>query len=426
MAPERFRGPRKETRESLNSSEILSPDQLRWFAGAFEVGGSMGIGVNTKGETSPYMRIHEADEQLMDFLKSRFGGTKVPVGNSFLWALSGYKAAEIMAAMQPHTVLRSEQCTGAYNWLHALTPDERVQIAQELKTSDGPIEEMTPEQHAALVNRYKTLVQDSAFLAGIIDHRGTIMANKKTEVATTVIVAVRSTNSALIEALATVLQGTTILLLTKGTVNKIKGKEFISKKDSWRWSIEAAQARAVIALALPQLKVPPFDGWDTLYTDKVEVVRQDNIEILASLIKGEIAAFKKGDIDKLKTLPELAELFDMKPPTLRNYLIALPKALRKERESLLRQFHKRALPRADVDLLVEMITTEVRDLKAGSRDNVTSAEEWAALMSVKKQTINTCVLRALKPEVYNERKSFIRSEIAKRRNAAHGNPSSRR
>lgn len=406
--------------EDLVPPEKLTPEDLQWFAGAFEVGGAMGIGVS-KNKTNPYMRIQDSNEDLIDTLQARFGGSKSRDSkrNSFMWILNGRRAAETMVEMEPYLVSREELSLAAYNWLQTDDQDSRLQIARELKESQ--ITEIEPEQYQQRVIRYKDLVEEPAFLAGVIDNRASISPKTK---GNSILpnISIRSTNGALLEAIKEVYGGTHYIKTPKGSTEIINDTEVVLTQNSYSLSVYAAQARTIIQTIFPYIKTKPYDGWDIRYVDQYQALMQQQTDIIEALTREELDLFYAGSIDRLRTIEELAAAVGISPRVIKERMIDLPEDLRKEREQIQNRFAKRILSRDDISNLQTMLLQEVQEFLEGRREHLTRDTQLADLMGVSVSVIRKHIIHTLDPEVRSLRTRTFLSENAKARNEKYGNP----
>lgn len=399
------------------SHEVIQQEAL-WLAGVIEAGATVAIGIQRKTSPSghedirayPFISISDnANPQFRHELKSKLGGSVT--GSE--WRLSGYKAAEIIAETEPYVHSRLEQVMAVRNWLEADTTEAKVKIAEDIKGHDR-YNDTSSEDYVDLINR-------PAFVAGVIDNRGSIYPHiDKNYVYPRI--EITSKNKALLDALAKKFKGEVIITKEKGTETDIEGRQFTTKTDSFALTFSQKANADIIRFALPHLKVQPYAGWDEYQSVENAAKRLATQQKILDLITQELSSFNQGVTSQLSTAEEIAAKFNLTHRTTLRYLRTLPQELRQQREQLIRAHHRRKLASDDVATLVEAITREVIDYQQGNRDRLTQNGQWARLANVGNHIIARQIIPLLDPDIASIRQHALLSQTARDRNEVYGNP----
>lgn len=396
--------------------EVDPTTSARWFAGALEVGGTVGLGIKRgkKGyiTASPFITFTDSNEQCNQNLKQEFGGS-IPPSNPREWRLSGYKAAEIIANLEPYVVSRREIVLAVQNWLNSDTA-ERVEIAQQMKGYN--------RYQVGSMEEYARIVTDPVFVAGVLDNRGNIYpSSDKGYISPRV--AVQSRNKGLLDALQKQYGGRVVLNLEVGTKRTL-GKNIIeAKRNSYEWVVTTAQARNLIQVTSDYLKLPPYGGWDKRQIEVAQQERASQATQVNEFIMEEIEKFKKGEISTISTAKDLATKFSLSHRTTKRRLATLPPDMRKQREAIIRSTHTRVLTEKDATNLVEAITQELEEYAEGKRQRLTYNDDWARQAGVGVHLIERYVIPRLSAEIQSSREHLLRSQATRDRNKKYANPS---
>jgi hypothetical protein len=155
-----------------------------WLAGLFEAGGSMGYSIYRGPGAQQHASNARAsigfqdreEERIRPLL--RFGGTLQRAGetasSAWQWKLSGRQAIRLATAIAPSTPSRRPFMQIALRW-EAMTIDERVQAIEAFQADwQGRWKHQLADPSAF---DYTCLVQQPAFVAGVIDHRGSLLVD---------------------------------------------------------------------------------------------------------------------------------------------------------------------------------------------------------------------------------------------------------
>ncbi len=305
-------------------------DALAWLGGTFEAGGTVTFRIQryplrNHADAYPLIYLNETRVEFMDSVYQLFGGNYRSEGNAYRWTLFGYKAAELILATEPYNVSRKEMTVAVQNWLNSTT-DERVQIAEEMKThsryQEGSVEE------------YQLLLENPNFTAGVIDYRGLIVAASH-DGGYHPRVDLSSKNHKLLLALQQRFHGIIRNPSKKGTLMTVGERTGVTKHDALLWSVSNNSARELIEYALPHLKIPPYLGWDRRISNEKRDARTVEINNLVKFIEDELARFENGEITRLSTNDELADVFDISKQGVKRKIGALDGDSRHKRHQLL-------------------------------------------------------------------------------------------
>lgn len=403
---------------SSEKQEIDPTASARWFAGALEVGGTVGLSIHGgKGKylsASPFIIFVDSNEQFNQSLKQEFGGS-IPPSNPREWRLSGYKAAEIIADLEPYVVSRQEIVLAVQNWLNSDTA-ERIDLAQQMKGYD--------RYQVGSVEEYERIVSDPVFVAGVLDNRGNIYpSSAKGSISPRV--AVQSRNKAVLDALQKQFGGTVVVTLEPGTKRLLGDKVIEAKRTSYQWETASAQARNLIQVTSDYLKLPPYEGWDKRQIEVAQQERVNQATQVNNFIIEEIDKYKRGEISTLSTAEELATKFSLSHRTAKRRLATLPAGIRRQRDVIIRSTHTRILTEQDSSSLAKVITQEVTDYLEGRRERLTYNEDWARQAGVGVYLIERHVLPQLAKEIQSSREQLLRSQSTRDRNKKYANPSAK-
>ena len=405
-----------DRRVSQERHEIDPTTSARWFAGALEAGGSVGFGIQTRKNghraAYPFLTFRESKEIFNESLLKRFGGGVYRRGrNSLEWRITGYKAAEIVADMEPYVVSRKE-VTAMKNWLNADTA-ERVQTAEEMKGYD--------RYQDGSVDEYERLMRDPMFVAGVLDYKGTIYGHHDKQYIYPR-VTIRSKNRNLLSALQSHYGGEVSIALEAGTESAIGDYTFQTKKDSYEWTSIGAGARELIRSVLPHVIVPPYEGWGSQLIKTVRQKRSNEATDVRDFVQDELEKFARGEISKLSTVEELAKKFSLRDRTLMRRLGTLPEDARKRRATIIKTANQRLLTEENVRSLVALMTQELEEYLQGKRKKLRYNDKWAKQADVGVHIIDRNVIPLLPKDVQEQRQHLLYSQAAKERNEKYGNP----
>lgn len=308
----------------------FSPNALAWLGGTFEAGGTVTFRIQRHPrrnhvEAYPLIYLNETKAAFMDSVHHLFGGQSKPEGSAYRWTLFGYKAAELILATEPYTVSRREMILAVQNWLNS-TPDERVRIAEEMRTHN--------RYQAGSIEEYELLLENPSFTAGVIDYRGLILAASH-DGGYHPRVDLSSKNQKLLLALQQRFHGVIRIPSKKGTAMTVDERTAVTKHDALLWTVSNNGARELIEYALPHLRIPPYSGWDRRISDKIREDRTQEIDSLVKFIGDELERFEKGEIARLSTNDEIAKAFKISKRSVKRKVGALEDNLRHRRHQLL-------------------------------------------------------------------------------------------
>lgn len=318
----------QESNPNIEREASFSTDALPWLAGALEAGGMVTFRIQRyprrgHAEAYPLISLNETRESFMDALCEQFGGHKRQEGNAFRWTLFGYKAAELVIAMEPYTSSRKEMVMAVKNWLDSTT-EERVQIAEEMKVHDR-------HQDGSL-DEYGKLLDNPRFTAGILDNRANVYPSHESR---RPVVAISSKNHNLLLALQQRYSGVIGIHSKAGTKMSVGEKTGVTKRDANLLTIAGTKARELVEYTLPYLRIPPYEEWDRKIVDEIKETRTQQTDSLILFIRDELERFQEGELQRLSTKEEIAEKFEISPRLVKRRLASLDEASRRSRHKLL-------------------------------------------------------------------------------------------
>ncbi len=209
-------------RQKKENQELHQKQATRWTAGIFESAGTMRFHI---GEimTDPIIEYTKSDPSISDRLISLYGGQpyfrRLTRGTSSKWHLAGEEAIQLAKSLGSLAPSRASFITIATNW-EAMSLAERKKAASDYNTK---------RETTTTSPMYSKLVRDPAFMAGVLDARGSLYIGeedgKKYHT-----VEVSSTNITLLNALKTAYEGSVTIT---SDASGVKGS----------WKITYAKAR---------------------------------------------------------------------------------------------------------------------------------------------------------------------------------------
>ena len=397
--------------EQVKTPEVfVDPEATAaWFAGVLEVAATATIGIShekqrdgsIKVRTKPLLDI-SCSPALIDRLQGIYGGQN----RGAAWRKSGRAAAEIVASIQPFAVGRKQHSGAMQTWLTSGYTSEQLDIARSIQE--------TRWQDTADASEYEHLLDNPAFLAGVIDNRG--MVFRKTN--GTLGLNIYSKNKALLLAMERKYGGKTVVNDEGGKEVRIGDVEFETVTDSEAWMLTCGRAREVIASAAPYVQEPLLPGWDESILDEQKKERDAFSSQVGDYVREEMRLLREEKIPRISTDHVLAAHFNVGVKKVR---LALKRTLTAQEYQQRRDTIKR-LSKISVDVVTNLairryITQEVQDVLEGRKRNVTSLEDLAAMFGTSGSALQRQVIPHLDPEAYAQRLHFIRSEVMRVRNA---------
>lgn len=115
--------------------------------------------------------------------------------NSYRWYIKSEDAVELAVFIQDYSPSRAEAIAAFQNWINTEDLAERVVIAREFN------EAARTEQTSALKEKYKDLVKNPLFVAGIFESRGLLFSRKRGDQTLDPVIIINSENVQLLEAI---------------------------------------------------------------------------------------------------------------------------------------------------------------------------------------------------------------------------------
>lgn len=262
----------KDYELSARKEYVVSEADIRYLAGALAVGGSILFRPSIRrGKTStsyPYVGFQDTNEKFVDKLVEIYAGTKTSHRKSYLFNLTGYRAAELIVRTEPYVAVSRKRYTiAAKNWLDA-DGAKRLEIAETMKGYN--------RYEGGSKEEYETLVADPAFVAGIVDSRGFISILKSQDHGYPLI-RIISKNRHLLDALQELYGGTIGISVEVGTKINIGDRSSEVNEESYELKLGNENARKLISKTKPYLKKQPYDGWDYTRIRRVSTKKNEKV-----------------------------------------------------------------------------------------------------------------------------------------------------
>ncbi len=251
-----------ERDKAINTDTNFSPEphehdesvRLLWLAGALEIGGTITFSIQNKDQLAyPIVIFNDSNEEFIRYLKRNVNAGSIPSSNRSQLRLTGYKAADLIVSIKPYAVSRRKMVAAVESWLNSDT-SERIRIAQDLKGHDR-FQKTTKKA-------YSNLIKVPAFVAGIIDYKGSINSKVGRKVQhTQTRVEIGSKNYKLLLALKDRFGGWIEHIVEEGEERNIMGRIVNVKNNSYGWRIVGKDAQRLIKFALPYLATAPLIGY---------------------------------------------------------------------------------------------------------------------------------------------------------------------
>lgn len=387
-------------------TEAEQQAELAWLAGLCESGGSIYLHIQERADRDgysnayPYIAIQSRKTAVKEHLYARYQGADLK-NEPGTWKLGGYKAAELIVAMKPWLSTRSEHLAAIENWLNTTDASERIEIAQDLKGYD--------RLETATIEEYILLLRNPAFVAGVIDNRGSIYRKKDSNWSHPA-VSISTTNKELVAALHSIFGGSFVLEQPAGREVTIHNRAFQTKRDTYSVTVSAAKARRLIETTLPYLKIKPFEDWNTRLIDKRKISIEEEISHIQTFVESEITEYEAGQRFTLSTIEDIATEFSFTFRTAKRRLTHLPPELRKKREHIIRRTHNTALHPLQILETVQQILTEVAEYEIGERSSFTGNQELAEQLGVGPHIINRNIMSLVPKDAALLRQQVINSQ----------------
>src|SRR5258708_18534643 len=159
------------------------------------------------------------------------------------------------------------------------------------------------------ISDYLPLIQNPAFLAGVIDNRGTIMRGKGKNSVYPVI-KVYSRNKPLLLALENKYKGMFWIDSEKGTEIAAGVKTFTTQADSYAWKVDFEQARKLLRFCKDFLVIELFEGWNISPSEEIHKATTERNDQILNLVKNEIAKYN-GQTNFVSSVKQLANQFSL-------------------------------------------------------------------------------------------------------------------
>lgn len=403
--------PDAQVKELFANSNVTSA----WFAGAIEIGAIIGIESSQytdkrgffRTKTQPYIEIHSTSAQMLDRLHSVYGGMRKPR----FWNKGGQVAADIVASTENFTVARQEHVLAMKNWLDAESIEEKVDIAADLKETEW--------QKKGDTAKYKSLLENPAFTAGVLDSRGYV-ALRPSKNFHTLYIQVTSKNKALLDALESSFGGKVRITEEAGTQVGNGAVVFQTQTDTHAWDIVGSRAIDLAQFASKFLQTPPPQDWN--YQRIVE--RQEESKQLAKKVtekaRKEFQLLQSGEISQLSTDPVLGKAFHIGQRRVAHFLKQeLTPDEQKKRRDNIRRFARRKIDAVMARQITAYVEGEVSAVLGGQSDRISYREELEKKFGINKKAFQRDVIPQLSEAIQLARSAILKSQITHERNLAY-------
>lgn len=152
--------------------ERLAPVGEPWLGAVFEAGGGIGFAVGSRHErvyATPYVQYHDNEESRLRYFETTFSGRAKELVDGWSWRMAGAKAARLVTTFGDYAPSRADIGAAFTLWLEDNNRHNRLQISTFIKAADRTPVEMSV---------YLALLDESEFLAGVLDARGGVYSYK--------------------------------------------------------------------------------------------------------------------------------------------------------------------------------------------------------------------------------------------------------
>ena len=192
-------------------TDLLAEQDLRvsehklWLSGFFGIAGQASFMKTAKDpdDYTPVIGKADKDKNYIIRLRELFGGGKYPQGDSWIWRIYGFRAADIITMLGPFLPSHSSFVAAVTDWKSCQSPSERAEVAYGYK--ENLLNQQIDGYKGIQIYRlYLELIDQPKRVAGILDNRLSLKQNKESSI--------NSKNRLLTQALADKFNGSNILL----------------------------------------------------------------------------------------------------------------------------------------------------------------------------------------------------------------------
>lgn len=231
------------------TSELVREQYLKLLSGLIEIGGQLGFAAQRSPRGNyvyPIIGFNDTFERARQ-LQTIYGGACVRQSEkSWMWRVSGKKAADLADDMRNWTPARKEIIDAFQICMYeGNTFEDNIELSSGFKNTQTRVS-VEPE-------KYRELVKDPYFLAGVIDARGVITIEEKWDTRSQesfgrnfIQVDVSSVNQGLLVALKNAYDGHIKKRNTEGQERIFNGKAVQMRRDSYRWTVKWLDAQRLV------------------------------------------------------------------------------------------------------------------------------------------------------------------------------------
>ena len=403
-------------------AEKQSPEVFRhphttaaWFAGVLEVGATASFSITEHRakngtiypKTLPTVEIRTADEQMRQKLYDAYGGTNRPR----YWSKAGRVAAEIIASTYPYAVARKEHAAAATMWLEAETVNEQIMIVQEILGSRW--------QQRGDEDEYRKLLENPAFVAGLLDSRGYI-AIRTGNGYHQLYIQTTSKNVHLLNSLEESFGGRVRVTEPENTDVDHGKVVFVTTADTYVWDALGPNAINVVTFAAPYLQTKLPDNWE--YRRSVERDQED-LQLahnIAEYIKRELGLVQAGELARASSSPVLQAHFQISKKRLVRLLnMVMTPDLDEDWRKSVRKSTKATFTEQKIREIHEFIAQEIADFQEGKIDRISYGDEIAQRFEVNPKAIKKHIFSSLETGLKETRRAIAASQGTRERNVVY-------
>lgn len=283
-----------------------------WLLGVLEVGGSVSISVQKDG------RILLSIDCNMHPDPAKFAAKILPTerepyqqndeGHANV-AFRGETLDHLFELIGDEYIAMRQTVDGYFRLLNEAESIDDIEQLKEMRnaiTKQGRFEGLTSEA-------YTKLVTQSAFIAGVLDNRGTVYNLTQRKGINSPTLRVHSKNKALLDALVQIYGGSVQAFKEPVYETEILGRNVTIENQSYYWHLNSGGSRRLLQVVEPHMQRKPYQGWEVL----VSAQRREAKETLASEIEAymeqQIELFEKGETSRLPSIATLAAHFEIEP-----------------------------------------------------------------------------------------------------------------
>ena len=233
----------------IEPSELVREQHLKRLSGMIEIGGQLGFAAQRSPRGNyvyPTISFNDTFERARQ-LQTIYGGTCVRQSQkSWMWRVVGKKAEDLAEDMSRWTPARKNIIDAFQTCIYENSSfEENVELSKGFRNTQTRVD-VKPE-------KYRDLVKDPYFVAGVIDARGVITIEEKWDTRSQesfgrnfIQVDVSSVNQGLLLALKNAYNGHIKRRNVEGQERTFKGQVVQMRRDSYRWTVKWLDAQRLV------------------------------------------------------------------------------------------------------------------------------------------------------------------------------------